>query len=189
MHPVECDNFQVFHLFVAFRSVQSFWSSIPHFMEQSLNCKISDQGSPGSHICRKKWYEYQGKSGKMSSISRKISGKIREFCPEITVATLCTGPSCILRINRSWCWRGGIMTECYVTKRGYQLECDKPLHRGWGSTWKFFCYVFFEWSHKRFFRKEPLRKEPILLTEKALRNFSFCKAFITTNKKKFGQFH
>ena len=21
------------------------------------------------------------------------------------------------------------MTECYVTKKGYQLECDKPLHR------------------------------------------------------------
>ena len=21
------------------------------------------------------------------------------------------------------------MPECYVTKRGYQLECDKPLHR------------------------------------------------------------
>ena len=24
------------------------------------------------------------------------------------------------------------MPECYVTKRGYQLECDKPLHRGMG---------------------------------------------------------
>ena len=25
------------------------------------------------------------------------------------------------------------MPECYVTKKGYQVECNKPLHRGWGS--------------------------------------------------------
>ena len=22
------------------------------------------------------------------------------------------------------------MSECYVTKRGYQFKCDKPLHMG-----------------------------------------------------------
>ena len=27
---------------------------------------------------------------------------------------------------------GGLIPECYATNRGYQLECDKPLHRGWG---------------------------------------------------------
>ena len=25
------------------------------------------------------------------------------------------------------------MPECYVTKRGYQFEYDKPLYRGWGG--------------------------------------------------------
>ena len=25
---------------------------------------------------------------------------------------------------------GGFMPQCYITHRGYQPECDKPLHRG-----------------------------------------------------------
>ena len=29
---------------------------------------------------------------------------------------------------------GGFMPECYVTKREYWLECDKPLHRGGGGV-------------------------------------------------------
>ena len=34
---------------------------------------------------------------------------------------------------------GGLVPECYVTKTGYQLECDKPLHRGGeGENGKFF---------------------------------------------------
>ena len=39
------------------------------------------------------------------------------------------------------------MSECYVAKKGYQLECDKLLHRGMGEggqNGKFFRYVFFE---------------------------------------------
>ena len=30
------------------------------------------------------------------------------------------------------------MLECYMTEQQYQLECDKPLHRGKGLEWKFF---------------------------------------------------
>ena len=35
---------------------------------------------------------------------------------------------------------GGVLQECYVTKRGYQLERDQLLHRGvgGGSKWQFF---------------------------------------------------
>ena len=29
---------------------------------------------------------------------------------------------------------GVFIPECYVTKRGYQLERDKPLHRGVGGV-------------------------------------------------------
>ena len=37
------------------------------------------------------------------------------------------------------------MPECYVSKRGYQLECDKPLHRGGGIKRTIFLrYVLFE---------------------------------------------
>ena len=25
------------------------------------------------------------------------------------------------------------MPKYYLTKRGFQLDCDKPLHRGWGG--------------------------------------------------------
>jgi len=25
------------------------------------------------------------------------------------------------------------MAKCYLTKRGFQLESDKPLRRGWGE--------------------------------------------------------
>ena len=41
----------------------------------------------------------------------------------------------ILHINRGWCWGKGKLPERYVAKRGYQIECDKPLHRGAGSEW------------------------------------------------------
>ena len=35
------------------------------------------------------------------------------------------------------------MPECYVTKRGYELECDKPLHRGgWGVTMTIFSVTY-----------------------------------------------
>ena len=34
---------------------------------------------------------------------------------------------------------GGFMPECYVTKRGYQFEYDKPLYRGWGGSKSPFC--------------------------------------------------
>ena len=27
---------------------------------------------------------------------------------------------------------GGVLQECYVTKRGHQLECDELLHGGGG---------------------------------------------------------
>ena len=33
---------------------------------------------------------------------------------------------------------GGLMLECCMTERRYQLECDKPLRRGKGLEWKFF---------------------------------------------------
>ena len=34
---------------------------------------------------------------------------------------------------------GGVLQECYVTKRGYQLERDQLLHRVvGGSKWQFF---------------------------------------------------
>ena len=39
------------------------------------------------------------------------------------------------------------MPECYVKKRGYQLQCDKSLHKGLGGggeNGNFFCYVLFE---------------------------------------------
>ena len=29
---------------------------------------------------------------------------------------------------------GSVLQECYVTKRGYQLECEKLLHGGWGGV-------------------------------------------------------
>ena len=29
---------------------------------------------------------------------------------------------------------GGVLQECYVTKRGYQLERDQLLHRGVGGS-------------------------------------------------------
>ena len=32
------------------------------------------------------------------------------------------------------------MPECHVIKRGYQLECDKPLHRG---GWSIFSLSYF----------------------------------------------
>ena len=31
---------------------------------------------------------------------------------------------------------GDIMPECYVAKRGHQLECGKPLYMGWESKWQ-----------------------------------------------------
>ena len=37
------------------------------------------------------------------------------------------------------------MPECCVTKRGYQLKCDKPLHRGGGGQNDNFCrYILSE---------------------------------------------
>ena len=36
------------------------------------------------------------------------------------------------------CRGGGVLQECYVMKRGYQLERDKLLHEGGGSKWQFF---------------------------------------------------
>ena len=37
------------------------------------------------------------------------------------------------------------MSECYVTKRGYQLECGKPSHKQVGvKNGSFFRYVLFE---------------------------------------------
>ena len=37
------------------------------------------------------------------------------------------------------------MPECYVAKRRFKLECDRPLHRAvGGSTRQFFRYVLFE---------------------------------------------
>ena len=39
---------------------------------------------------------------------------------------------------------GGLMPECYVTKRGYQLECGKPFHRrGWGIKMTVFSVTYF----------------------------------------------
>ena len=38
------------------------------------------------------------------------------------------------------------MPGCYISKRGYQLECDKPLRRGEGlagSQWHFFLLCAF----------------------------------------------
>ena len=37
MHPVEWDNWQVFHLFIAFSSVQSFCSAVLHFIEPKVS--------------------------------------------------------------------------------------------------------------------------------------------------------
>ena len=38
---------------------------------------------------------------------------------------------------------GGLIPDCYATKRGYQLEFDKPLHRGWGQKGNCFRDVIF----------------------------------------------
>ena len=35
------------------------------------------------------------------------------------------------------------MPECYTTKRGYQLKCDRPLHRGWEVKMAFFSIIYF----------------------------------------------
>ena len=35
------------------------------------------------------------------------------------------------------------MPECYVSMRGYQLKCDKLLHRGWGSQNDNFSVLYF----------------------------------------------
>ena len=35
------------------------------------------------------------------------------------------------------------MPECYVPKRGYQLECDKPLQRGGGVKMTIFSVTYF----------------------------------------------
>ena len=51
----------------------------------------------------------------------------------INLYYLCyTSSSFILHINRGWCWGGGVPCQ-NITKRRYQLECDKPLHREWGG--------------------------------------------------------
>ena len=39
---------------------------------------------------------------------------------------------------------GGLMPECYVKTRIYQLKCDKQVRRGWGSRLQFFVSLFFE---------------------------------------------
>ena len=38
---------------------------------------------------------------------------------------------------------GGVLQECYVTKRGYQLECDKLLHGGGGIKMAIFSVTYF----------------------------------------------
>ena len=34
--------------------------------------------------------------------------------------------------SKGWYW-GSLMTGFYMTMRGYQIECEKPLDRGDGS--------------------------------------------------------
>ena len=38
---------------------------------------------------------------------------------------------------------GGVLQECYVTKRGYQLERDKLLRGGWGVKIAIFSVTYF----------------------------------------------
>ena len=77
-----------FLLFTVFSSVQSFWSAVPHLMEQ----KFEDLDITSVKINNE---NIRGNLGEMSSIEWKISGKIREFCLEITVATLNYADYCI----------------------------------------------------------------------------------------------
>ena len=40
---------------------------------------------------------------------------------------------------------GGLIPDGYLAKKGYHLECHRPLHKGvGGSNWQFFRYVLFE---------------------------------------------
>jgi len=90
LHPVECDNCQVFPLFIAIRSVMSFWSAVPYFMEPEVWTSKKSQGSfPDPRSVGRNYDNIRGNQGGMSSISRNISGKIMEFCLEIAVAILC----------------------------------------------------------------------------------------------------
>ena len=40
-------------------------------------------------------------------------------------------------------WMWGFIPECYVTKRGHQLEFDKLLHRGMGVKITIFSVTYF----------------------------------------------
>jgi len=78
-----------FPFFIAFSSVQSFWSAVVHFMKPAVwTAKNRVNALPSPTSVERNGKNIKENQGEMSSISQKISGKIRKFCLNIAVATL-----------------------------------------------------------------------------------------------------